>query len=362
MRFAADQLPPLSVLRVASVRTSRERLERATFRICLSHPRNPRSTEEQEIDPQVITLAKQWSAGATSDWQVVQQVVTRIRQQAQLDANHRMDETTADVVRAFLVEDRRGPDYLFAISTAVILQHLGFETRVVSGFYARPDRYDPITRRTAVAPEDLHFWTEVRERRGSWITVDPSPGYEVLYEATSWRTVVWSMVLRCCQRITEFPLVAIGLALAIALFFRERSLIANWIRWLRWYVFFGMHPRRQVVATLRLLETTLSISNEAARGAGTPIGHWLRGLATPKGVRPQQVDAFDRITRWALYTTDSESAYPESEIRIVCRDMARWCLHWAWETDQQRWPMWLKRWTRHALSSRLFVREDAFSC
>ena len=44
--------------------------------------------------------------------------------------------TRSDAVEYFLFESRRGPDYLFATSAAVLLRSLGYQTRVVSGLYA----------------------------------------------------------------------------------------------------------------------------------------------------------------------------------------------------------------------------------
>ena len=71
-----------------------------------------------------------------------------------------------DVVAEFLLRSDRGPDYLFASSAAVLLRSLGYPTRVVSGLYAAPGRYDPRTRHTPVTGEDVHFWAEVRLPNG----------------------------------------------------------------------------------------------------------------------------------------------------------------------------------------------------
>src|SRR5205085_1957064 len=74
----------------------------------------------------------------------------------------------------------RGPDYQFAGAAAVLLRVLGYPTRLVSGFYAAPGRYDPQTGHTPVVQDDLHFWAEVRLPPGDWLVVEPAPGYEVL--------------------------------------------------------------------------------------------------------------------------------------------------------------------------------------
>lgn len=61
---------------------------------------------------------------------------------------------------AFVLSERRGPDYLFASAAAVMLRSLEYPTRLVRGFYASPERFDPESGQTAVLKEDVHFWTQ----------------------------------------------------------------------------------------------------------------------------------------------------------------------------------------------------------
>ena len=91
-----------------------------------------------------------------------------------------------DVVAEFLLRSRRGPDYLFASAAAVLLRSLGYPTRVVSGLYAAPGRYDPRTRHTPVTGDDVHFWAEVRLPDGLWVAVEPTPGYELMPPVRPW--------------------------------------------------------------------------------------------------------------------------------------------------------------------------------
>src|SRR5262249_51200795 len=89
-------------------------------------------------------------------------------------------------VAEFLLHGGCGPDYLFASAAVVLLRSLGYPTRVVSGLYAAPGRYDPRTRHTPVTRDDVHFWAEVRLPTGRWIAVEPTPGYELMPPARSW--------------------------------------------------------------------------------------------------------------------------------------------------------------------------------
>ena len=68
----------------------------------------------------------------------------------------------------------------------MLLRSLGYPTRVVSGLYAAPGRYDPRTRHTPVTGEDVHFWAEVRLPDGLWVAVEPTPGYELMPPVRAW--------------------------------------------------------------------------------------------------------------------------------------------------------------------------------
>ncbi len=362
LRFVADQLPSLSVLHVASLRTSPERLAHARFRTDAQQALPSHAVPTTMIDPRVAAMAEAWAEGATNDWQRIVQVVAGIRAHAQLDATVRADEKSTDTVRDFLCVARRGPDYLFAISTAVMLQHLGFDTRVVTGFYANPENYDPITRRTPVYSKDLHFWVEVRERQGNWITVDPSPGYEVLYERTTWHAALWSWIQGACTTLASHPIWTTSWILLVGLVYCERFFISCLLRWTVWSFRKSDLPRQRILGTLRLLESTIALSPGNGRHSDMPIGHWLHSLVSPEGIRPAEREAFDRMTRWALYAASSAPAYREEEIATACRGMARWCLRWAVETERSRWPQWMQRLTRHSSPWLPTVREDGSPC
>ena len=107
----------------------------------------------------------------------------------------------------FLLVARRGPDYQFASAAAVLLRLLEYPTRLVSGFYASPDNYDPETQHTPVVKEDLHFWAEVF-LPGLWIVIEPTPGYEVLGPGLPWWERISASLLGlgdCGFGITPWP-------------------------------------------------------------------------------------------------------------------------------------------------------------
>ncbi|QDT36653.1 transglutaminase-like domain-containing protein [Stratiformator vulcanicus] len=83
-------------------------------------------------------------------------------------------------VSCFLFETKVGDDYHFATATALMLRSLGYSTRLVQGFYADPADYDPKARNTPIRTDDVHTWVEVYLGTGIWMTVEPTPGYEIL--------------------------------------------------------------------------------------------------------------------------------------------------------------------------------------
>ena len=142
------------------------------------------------ISPQVGAVAKAIVAGLPTGWCQVEAVVAAFREGYSHDRLATVPPGCADVVADFLLRSHRGPDYLFASAAAVLLRSLGYPTRVVSGLYAAPWRYDPLTRHTPVTEEDVHFWAEVRLPDGNWITVEPTPGYSLLPPVRTWSDLI----------------------------------------------------------------------------------------------------------------------------------------------------------------------------
>ncbi len=110
----------------------------------------------------MTTLAKSWVEGLPEGWCQIEAVIASLRAGYTHDRSATSSPGCADVVHEFLLESRRGPDYLFASSTAVLLRTLGYPTRLVSGLYAAPGKFDARTGHTPVTQDDVHFWVEVR--------------------------------------------------------------------------------------------------------------------------------------------------------------------------------------------------------
>ena len=142
--------------------------------------------DDYAINPAVAALARGFVVGVPEGWCQVEAVVAAIRDHYAHNRAASTPPDCTDVVAEFLLRAHQGPDYLFASSAAVLLRSLGYPTRVVSGLYARPERYDPRTRHTPVTADDVHFWAEVRLPNGLWVAVEPTPGYELLPPVRHW--------------------------------------------------------------------------------------------------------------------------------------------------------------------------------
>lgn len=139
---------------------------------------------------QIVVAGPELSGG----WEVVAAVVGRVRRHARLDPGFVLSGTESDTVKAFLTGARRGPDYQFASATAVVLRHLGFRTRLVSGLRVSGERRDARSRRVIAAREDVHVWAEILDTSGRWIPLEATPGHRLRGAGMSLRKTIAALV------------------------------------------------------------------------------------------------------------------------------------------------------------------------
>jgi len=196
LRLQRETVPSLIVIHTHSLVADQERLSQ------LSEHRFHRSTQNDAelvvpkdyFHSQLVKLASRWGKGQPRGWAQISAVINHLRSGYRHDPEHVVDSASICPTATFLLKDRRGPDYLFASAAAVLLRSLNYPTRLVSGFYAAPDKYDSLRRHTPVGREDVHFWCEVYVGTGVWLTVEPTPGYDVLQP----RLTLWQQVRAAC--------------------------------------------------------------------------------------------------------------------------------------------------------------------
>jgi hypothetical protein len=215
-------------------------------------------------------------------------------------------------VSDFLLETRRGPDYQFASAAAVMLRTLGYSTRLAGGFYVSPERYDRLRAHTPVAGSDAHLWLEVHYTSKVWLTLDPTPGYEVLGPPPGW----WERTLAQADAIGRW----IAARWAALLMLSLMAFVTWWRRvWrldrltvARWYAFPASTPRDRILQTAWLIETRLWLANHPRRPGQT----WAALFSQLPG-RTLELHrlgtSFASLADWAVFAPESE-AIPESAV------------------------------------------------
>ena len=303
MAMDMEFIPQLSVIHVESL-----------FRRMINRPFPVRVEPQliEQTDP-VSTLAQEWTAGVPDGWPQVEAVYRRLRHSYELDPEAMVPPQVDDAVVYFLETSRRGPDYLFAVSTAMLLRSLGYETRVVSGFYARPENYDRQARVTSVFAEDAHFWVEVLATsvdashstypamRQHWVPIDPSPGYEVLLAPESFWSLLATHSALTWEAVKRNPLVTLACCMAGLLAYLTRATLWDFAitSWWRIQHRWG-DGRHRVKSTLRLLERRARVRGRP-RGQGVSLGRWeLLARAQRAPVLGWEI-RFLELANWALY-------------------------------------------------------------
>ncbi|MDX1948049.1 MAG: transglutaminase-like domain-containing protein [Pirellulaceae bacterium] len=277
------------------------------------------TVEESSISAEVRALAAQWTAGVPRGWPQVAAICQRLRGgEFVVDREARAPTDCEDVAAHFLLESKRGPDYLFATSAATLLRALGYEARLATGFYAHPERFDLVSRQTKVLAADAHCWAEVDTVSGTWITVDPTPGYEVLLPRPTFAQAVLGALRSCVQAVARnwLPIVLVACLVVVVAILRARILDACYT--LLWLVSLRGSPATRLLATVRLLERRARLAG-LARPAHATLRSWYLPLAPNGGASCRgELEEFLGATAALLYG----SPLPHALSAAPCRQVA----------------------------------------
>jgi protein-glutamine gamma-glutamyltransferase len=282
------------------------------------------------ISPAVVTLARSIVASLPEGWCQVEAVIETLRQGCSHDRLATAPEGCADVVADFLFRSRQGPDYLFASAAAVLLRSLGYPTRVVSGLYVAPGRYDPRTRHTPVTGEDVHFWAEVRLPDGLWVAVEPTPGYELMPPVRLWSDRIAEAFVdmgKWARRQTA-PLLASAIGIVAIAFLRQ--LLLDRLATIRFALFPEPDSRRFVMRALKLIERRARWAGHM-RPPGLALARWYGPLANGAACEPRAaLEGLVRLADWAMHAPDQtklSASLAGYDIRQTCRSaVGTWTL------------------------------------
>ncbi len=266
-----------------------------------SHLRCRKLPENWPLKERLGALARKWTKNVPAGWPQIQSVIERLRNGYALDLTYRPTGDTADALEDFLFVGKRGPDYQFASAAALLLRSLGYATRMVTGFYVNPKRFDSATGHTFVQRDDLHTWLEVLGPENQWITLEPSPGFQLAAPSYGWLAQTWRAFVALSDWIAARPVASAVLGVSILLVLALPRRLQDLAATLAWRLRPRGDWRGEVLAALRLVE-------RRARWAGQPrpIGQthwrWVRQLKASHPVDGQpEIEAWLRLAEVALY-------------------------------------------------------------
>ncbi|MGO9918617.1 MAG: transglutaminase domain-containing protein [Isosphaeraceae bacterium] len=295
-----------------------------------SHPYRYSNPDGQyRVSPAVVALASSWTAGAARGYGQIAAVVASLRRDFTLDNSALVPADCRDAVAYFLLNSRRGDDYLFATSAAVVLRTLGYSTRVVSGFYVSPAKYDARTHHTHVDREDVHFWAEVRFS-GSWVAIEPTPGYRLMGPSHSWLERIAGLIGATWLWLVGHPLPVALLAAAGCGAIQIRGRLLDWVTTLVWLLSRRRTSRRWILQTLRLIDHRARWAGRPRPPQSTPQ-RWYGALAaTEPAETRRELERLVRLADWALYCPGPSAAptsWSSRDIESTCwRAVRIWTL------------------------------------
>lgn len=326
LRLDRDKLPALLTMHVQS-RVVDERRVTPTSTIFSGGRPNYRFYGDDAESVRVRTLAQEWTTGVPSGWPQIQAVISRLRQEYQLDPAARPPVDCQHTVAHFLLDSRSGPDYQFASAAVQLLRALGYSSRLVSGFYAQPSRYDPRSQHTPVLKEDVHVWLEVYAGAGDWIPLEPTPSYQLLPPPPTFLEQLQAAGLSILTFVREQLLVLSLAVIAIMTAIWQRHALTDAVATAIWRWWPVRDERDFVRRTMKLL---LSRCHRAGKSCptGTPPTRWLRDICRCSELaEQQQLQRFLSVADWASYAPPTHSPQSHVSARSVCADVVRiWSL------------------------------------
>ena len=272
-----DSLPPLTAIHTVSECVDPERLQSRPPVFAIPREGDlcgllPETTDKDRIGQ----LAEEWTKGIPRGWQQVDAVVDRLRQEYTLDRNRKVDPDSESPIDEFLFRQRSGPEYLFAGSAACLLRSLGYKTRLVSGFYARPERYDSRSQHTPVLSADAHIWCEVLVGLGAWLTVEASPGYKVCGPPAGLLSQFVGLFREIVNAAKRHALLLTAAGFAGVVGLARRRSIREFLLTLRWRLSGDGLPRRRALRLAVLVDQRMRLAG-FHRSSGVTLRRWVRG-------------------------------------------------------------------------------------
>jgi hypothetical protein len=349
-----ENLPEMTAIQVASNRIDSGQLSTGFDVLWVPRGRTvPTSMPRHADTTRIQALAAEWTSGLERGPAAIEAIVSNLRTNYTLDRDAHAspniynallelnsvetdpieeslrveeaqlapgeEEMTVPVlpVTEFLFESRRGPEYMFATAAACLLRSQGYPTRLVTGFYARPEKYQRKKRHTPVHVSDVHAWCEVEIGGNRWITVEPSPGYEILQPPPGLMARLTAWIVDCVELIRTHLWLSLAAFAAMVFVFLRRRHIADLIRQGVWAVTSPSGNGDFVLGALGLIERRLR-SAGVNRPVGTTFRNWVSSL-DPLPPNREQLLQFASIANHAAFGAHEVNA----DDRRFCEGLVR---------------------------------------
>ncbi|MGB7343442.1 MAG: transglutaminase domain-containing protein [Pirellulaceae bacterium] len=200
-------------------------------------------------------------------YEQLQAIVNDLRSNFTLD---RTTTTTTDDPVADFLRTRRGGDHLFATVAALKAREIGLQSRIVTGFYVRPDSFDITAGHSNVTADDVHVWTEIRLDDGRWFEIEPTPGYrQPVYTPSTW--------LVTKRFAAAHWLHGLAITGVFTLLFFTRLIWIEWLLAAGWSLSWPLGRQRQLRIAMQIVETRAKLIGKQ-RPVGTPQRDWMESL------------------------------------------------------------------------------------
>ena len=271
---------------------------------------------------QVRELARDWTRHVDAGWPSVQTLVAKLKADYVHDREARPSPGCVFPMGEFLLRTRRGEDYQFATAAAIMLRSMGFTTRLVSGFYASPEKFDSRTGLTPIHAEDVHFWAEIYLGDGVWHTIEATPGYDILRPRPDWRKQIAVMIHDVGQWISRHLFwIAGGSLVGIGMFVYRRELIIVYYD-VKDRICPARDERQTVLRAARQLERCL-VAAGSRRPPGVSPPHWVEQQGLCIRVEDHDWNLFLTLWNRSLFLPGTSQRPLTAEVHALCRRIRR---------------------------------------